>query len=669
MQINKSNIIKVLTGVSIIALLIFSFVVYEYQASKKELMSALESEATNLSESLNLSFANTLETNYVVENLISEKLEAISEIVKNVDYKNSRVINEIIENYHISFVAIIGKDGKAIFTSDKRINLIDFEGEILSQVNAIFNKEYEWIDLGIIDSRNGEKSNYLMARAGKNIGECIIIGVDSQKILDFRKKIGLGKQIQEIADNEDIAYIVIQDLDGILSASKNLNEINSIESDKFLMDAFASNKISVRLIEYNGNLVFEAVNSITLSDSAKALNRIALSTEKFRKIQQSSMRRVILIGIGIFIVFSLLYSYLTTKQGYKSLSAEHSKFKSYTDLVLENMADAVVAIDKSETIIYFNSAGQNIFGIDAKDALSKSYSQVFNSDLLLLQKAKREKTPIFNIEIDYYRNSVKKTLELSITFIYDEKSEIDTTIAIIKDFSEKKHFLAQLERKEKLSAMGELAGGVAHEIRNPLNSIGIIAQRLQREFEVKEKKEEFNSFIQTIRLEIARVNNIIKQFLDYAKPAKLNKSINSINLIMDECVNLIESEANAKQIIIEKKYSLDFQISVDKEKIKQVLINLLKNAIDSIEQGGKIDCLIERRENSAIIKIIDNGKGISKELLPKIFNLYFTTKPSGNGIGLSVAHQIIDEHNGSITVNSELGKGSDFIISLPINNT
>jgi signal transduction histidine kinase len=279
----------------------------------------------------------------------------------------------------------------------------------------------------------------------------------------------------------------------------------------------------------------------------------------------------------------------------------------------------------------------------------------------------RRQEAVVNSEIEYTgSHTSKKILELSTSFVFDASGSIDIIIAQLKDLTEKKAIQTRLEIKEKLSAMGALASGVAHEIRNPLNSINILAQRVQREFHPSERQEDFQKFMQTIRSEVTRVNHIIRQFLEFARPPRLNKTDLSICEVIEECISLVETEARLKDVDFVREFNGDCALSADREKMKQVFINLFRNSLDAMD-SGLVKCSVSKNCGMAEIHVSDSGSGIPKDILPRVFNLYFTTKSNGNGLGLSIVHQIVSEHNGSIEVDSIENSGTTVIIRIPLN--
>jgi signal transduction histidine kinase len=222
------------------------------------------------------------------------------------------------------------------------------------------------------------------------------------------------------------------------------------------------------------------------------------------------------------------------------------------------------------------------------------------------------------------------------------------------------------QRKDRMTAMGELASGVAHEIRNPLNAIGMIVQRFEREFMPTEGVEEYRTLARTVRSEVDRVNAIIRQFLDFARPPKLYRKSVDLDMFLDETATIVASKAEAKGIALHREFGGGGILSLDREQMKQAVLNLLINAIDATPAGGRIALRsVVGDKGVVVVEVTDTGSGIPQELRNRIFDPYFTTKEEGMGMGLSLTHRIVAEHGGSIEVESEVGKGSTFRIKVP----
>ncbi|NQV40924.1 MAG: hypothetical protein HQ506_01105 [Candidatus Marinimicrobia bacterium] len=226
--------------------------------------------------------------------------------------------------------------------------------------------------------------------------------------------------------------------------------------------------------------------------------------------------------------------------------------------------------------------------------------------------------------------------------------------------------LEKLNRlREKQAAVGELAAGVAHEIRNPLNAIGIVAQRLKREFSTTEDQEEYDSLTGTMVSEISRINTSLQDFLEYTRPTPLDFSTIYLDDFIGGIQALYTSEALKKEIVLDIDVK-NLAFEADSEYLRQAISNLVRNALDACESGGTIQLKGYSKGDEVIIIVQDTGTGIAQDQISRVFDLYYTTKDMGTGVGLALTHKIIADHHGTIEVTSEVGVGTTFEIELPV---
>jgi len=220
-----------------------------------------------------------------------------------------------------------------------------------------------------------------------------------------------------------------------------------------------------------------------------------------------------------------------------------------------------------------------------------------------------------------------------------------------------------LREKEKQNAVYQLAAGVAHEIGNPLNALSLIAQRLHRNLPDSEKKNK--RMVSHLKNEVNRIDKIIKRFLNFSKPIPLDNKLMDISELLNEITELYDEKLKQHKIELVWHPNGHVPLEGDWEKLKQVVINILENAIDAMEKGGQVRIDLDQDKEKIFLRIADNGPGIDPEIQSEIFNLFYTTKASGTGIGLSKVYKIIQNHGGNIKVESEVGKGTTFLIQLP----
>lgn len=222
---------------------------------------------------------------------------------------------------------------------------------------------------------------------------------------------------------------------------------------------------------------------------------------------------------------------------------------------------------------------------------------------------------------------------------------------------------AEIVQTEKMSTLGYISAGMAHEIRNPLNSIGLYVQLLKGGLDDPERYE----FLEKIEMEVRRIDGILRKLMDAVKRPRYHLQQVSIPKVIDSLLELFQSRAKMHGIRIEREYrATPPYIFADAMEIEQIFSNLFANSIEEMAEGGVLSIMLEQKEDSVRIDVSDTGKGIPHEDLQRIFDPFFTKKSSGTGLGLSVVLRIIRTYNGKIEVKSEVGKGTTFSVSLPL---
>jgi len=226
----------------------------------------------------------------------------------------------------------------------------------------------------------------------------------------------------------------------------------------------------------------------------------------------------------------------------------------------------------------------------------------------------------------------------------------------------------QLEKAERLSMLGKLAAGVAHEIRNPLNAISMATQRIKRDFPPAEAEKlgAFEEITSLVKDEIRRLNGIIEEFLVFSRPRRLNLHPCSLAVLLQKLVTLLDEQAQTRDMEIHLDIREPLVAVVDADKIQQALLNIVKNAMESISGSGRIEISASQENGKALIRVSDTGRGMSAEEIEKIFNFEYTTKEKGLGLGLTLSHEIIKGHGGDIRLSSKENEGSTFEIILPL---
>lgn len=262
--------------------------------------------------------------------------------------------------------------------------------------------------------------------------------------------------------------------------------------------------------------------------------------------------------------------------------------------------------------------------------------------------------------------------DLNQSLSIDRKDEIgDLTHSfnyMVQKLREEKRLEERLREAEHLSAVGQLARGIAHEIRNPLNYISLCIDHLKTRYrpEKADMAENFESLILSMKHEIYRLDKLVSHFLDYGKPIKLDIRLVNIKILLDEVVKIIKAKAELEHISIIEKYTFLPDLKMDLELMKSCLFNIITNAIQAMPTGGSLTLSTEKDSSKIILKVTDTGSGIPPENIDRIFEPFFTTKSNGLGLGLAITKRIIEEHGGKIDFQSEINKGSTATIMLSL---
>lgn len=662
---------KAIISISILiaaVMLISSYI--ELNQSKKEIFKLLYDHSSTLLESIIQGSTNTLNSSFEIEDLIANRLLDNARMIKRLDDGRSITKKELIDiskENNLYRVNIFDNKGNRVLSN--RIpepSHIHGEENInrYQELKPILDKETNELIIGLKKAEFANEERFAVAVARSNNKGAIVVNMDAKGFLEFRKKIGIGVILQQMANQHGIEYIILQDSLGILAASEKIDTVESIVDNEFLSQSLISDSVFSRITVHKGNDVYEVVKLFKFNNEFTGIYRLGVSLEDIRYVETRMLRRLIIISLILAAISIIVLSIIFTAQNLKSISTEYDKFKTLTSSVLENMSEAVIVIDKENKITLFNKSAEYFFTSISKDVLGNNIQTFANGVLGFVIDRIASNNTMF--ETDLLINNEIRFLSFTVSALEDPDTNQTKYSIVIKDLTETKRLEEEAKRNEKLSAMGELASGVAHEIRNPINAIGMIAQRLNKEFTPTENEKEYSDITRLLRNEVDRINKIITQFLSYAKPIDISIKQIEINSYLNEIYKLFDTQAKQKSIKFILQSNDKFNINIDADLIKQSLLNIVTNAFDAVSENGTISINYYKMKKDFIIEISDNGIGIKPDQQKKIFDLYYTTKKDGNGLGLSITQKIISQHKGSISVQSKVNTGTIFKIILPL---
>lgn len=644
-----------------IAIGLYSY--YELTKSRNDLQKLAKTESENIIKALKISIENNLRANAVIYDEIINYLIATASLAEHQhEHKlfDNATISKFSKLHNLDLIIIEHKNNitsNIINLNGKSTNSIIPNSE---EIELIKNKKMFWQEIGLTSIQDNEY--YLIGGFFNSNETMIIVGINELRLLDLRKDIGIGKLINNISLNEEISYIALQDSLGLIAASRNIKPLSTIHSDSFLVANFHIQRPKVRFANYHGIKIMESVIAIKGEEHDMVL-RLGISLQKIRAVNQRNTLRTIFLSVVLLVIAigSVAFVYQTSL--HRKLREDHLNILEYNKLLLSNINDAVVGIDNKKNIIFYNHRAEDLFG---SINTGSSYFNLFPNDEIKLSYTLDKSLPLDYLEIhhQHYKGD-QVIMSLTCSIIKDTNSKPFIALAVLRDITEIKKQEEIENRNEKLFATAKLAAGVAHEIRNPLNSIGIITQRLELEFEPGSDKVEYYSLIKTVRHEISRLNKIVTQFLDFSRIKPTLLKYQSLNEIIAKVVRLSEPVTHQNKVVINFVNEKEYYLELDSDKIEQLLINLINNSIEASDTGGRIDIELSESVNSITIAIKDTGKGMPEEVKKRAFDIYFTTKEKGTGLGLGISNKIVQEHNGKIWFESMLESGTTFYIELP----
>lgn len=371
--------------------------------------------------------------------------------------------------------------------------------------------------------------------------------------------------------------------------------------------------------------------------------------------------------LAITLLHSIYFSRYWKQLEIKNASMEKALLskEGYLQLFFETAKDAIAVFDSNNKIIAVNPAFEELYGWTSKECIGKTlplYPQDMKEAAEMRTREVQQGESYSLLEtVDVRKDGSRFHAQVTLSPIFDQSQKVIATSIISRDISYQKESEKLILQSEKLKLAGEIAAGVAHEIRNPMTVISGFVQMMHHD-----PKHHFPEYTALIQSEMERINLIISEFLVLAKPQASALKNFSIQQALDDILLLFGPELNMHGITVKKDWHEDFQVNGEEHHLKQVFINLLKNAIESMDEPGEIRILLKAEKDSMLsISFNDSGNGISEEDLDEVFEPFYTTKATGTGLGLLISQKIIQEHRGALSISSTLGVGTAATILLP----
>jgi signal transduction histidine kinase len=479
-------------------------------------------------------------------------------------------------------------------------------------------------------------------------------------------RLSLSFLLNQLSREAGIEYILLQNLDGIVFASKQISQMTRIQDDPFLNSALSVDSALTRIVAFQDREVVEIVQKFDSGGEFKGLFRIGLSMYGYRELTANFKKQVWLMVAFLLILglaaVAMIGSYQNLKVAHESLNRAQAISQSLHD----SIAGVVISTDEHLRITTANSLARKYFNLPEGIPHGWDYNRYFGDDLFKAKTVLSERRPLtFETAVDFQGAPIQ--LLVSANPIFDDRGKLSGVMIVAQDISAQVESEKQSAHSRRLTELGSLAAGLAHDIRNPLNAIGMVIQRLRGEIKVESGQTEFNEFIDTLDSEQKKLNLLVEKILQVARSVNPHAELLEIKPFLEEIIELYKYEATARKIEIISDIEPG-KVQLIKESFSGMISNLLKNAIEAVNHDGRIEIksTLDNQAKRLVISVKDTGPGLSDDQKKNLFRPFYTTKPGGTGLGLATAHKAAVDHDGDLKVESKPGGPTTFIVSIPL---
>jgi PAS domain S-box-containing protein len=384
----------------------------------------------------------------------------------------------------------------------------------------------------------------------------------------------------------------------------------------------------------------------------------------------------VLGGPGIVLAYLFLLPALgilavTALQSYVAVTRRFERSKTLMRDILDGIPTGVLTTDSHAILTSFNRAAERLLAFPRGGAVGRpidDLAPVAPELVAWIHPRLAGDRPTQETELSVMRAGDERvTLRVWASDLQDERGQPVGLVVLLRDVTEINRLELQLRRADKLAALGTLAAGVAHEVKNPLHALSLNLHLLTQELTAPERPDaEITGYLDILRAEIQRIHRIVENFLRFARPPVPETKPIDLNGTIERVLSLVAFEAVARGVEIRTQLDVTLDsIPADEGQLSQVFLNVAINALQAMQPGDTLT--VHTRLDGAFVEALfkDTGDGIRPEHLPHLFDPYFTTRPAGVGLGLAIAHRIVEGHHGTIDVDSEVGAGTAVVIRLP----
>ena len=482
----------------------------------------------------------------------------------------------------------------------------------------------------------------------------------------------LQKLLMETARQPDIDYMIVTDNKGNILADSDPSMLGRLYGRDLDTGGMAgspdirwrqtANPEGAGTFEVYRRFVPWGEMAVT-KDRPPLIVFVGFNMAKIEKASREDAFRTVVMALVLALIGSLAIVSLFLVQAYRLTRASLSRMTVFSEALVKNMPIALLAVDKNGRITACNEQAQGLFASSCPEAVGQEAFRMLPDALSRLLSMVDEKTGLVEQDISLAAKDGEQTWEVVAAAFTDEDAP-EGKILLARNVTAIRHMEKEVARSRHLHALGSLAAGVAHEIRNPLSSIKGFALYFKGRLSGHAEDE------QTADIMIAeteRLNRVVSQLIEFAKPPALEKEMTGMSDLVRHAIRLVNADAQKTFVAIEVHAPEGLPlVAVDADKVKQVLLNILLNAVSAMPDGGRLSIALAARRDFIEVTFSDTGAGIEEEDLPRIYDPYFTSKPAGAGLGLAIVQKIMDAHGGTVQIESKAGLGAKVTLRFPL---
>ena len=547
----------------------------------------------------------------------------------------------------------------------------------------------------IMAARNTQKEKERMAQHLTDRAAALIWALEAGSRTRMALRAGnpyLQLLLEETAKQPGIVYMAVTDSAGNILAHSELSEtIDHFADPESIAALDASDSPKWRIVDGPDDLrIFEVYKIFSPiprlergrhrhGQTADSLHReditapapeagriilAGLDARPFEETLKADFRGTVLVSLLVTLVAFGAFASLFWAHNYRVSRRMLQDAEAFAAEMVSSLPLGLCTSNPAGRLVLANAAAAELFGMDRKSLPGLPLTSLSALDWATILADLEQGAPVLEREMPLsLPDGTVRPVSVSASKIINEEQLFLGHLFIMRDLAEIRHLQQQLQRSERLSALGNLAAGVAHEVRNPLSSIKGFATFLRDKMQQEGDANAANMLIQ----EVDRLNRVVSGLLEFARPDTIRLAPAALAPLVEHALSLCSSDAANKGIAVSFAPTPDLPlVAADGDRLTQALLNLFLNAIQAMDGGGKLDVSASREQatGNVVLRIADTGKGIAPEALSAIFDPYVTGRASGTGLGLTIVHRIVEQHDGAIRVESEPGKGSVFFLSL-----